>query len=286
MALGSGFGKGKSDSGGKKGVRNEWNLLERKNEVPESSGRRIETIGLIRFDEIGGKLYAEQRSNLEDVLDSTREQSWKSCVKNNHPNGFKLILPGHKFVFDVENNRLIEKSVPRNIETEIPIDLKIYGLCSSSELRQGKPFEEIAARIHNYFGKWECPIDKDGIALIDLRNEIYRIDTKRGYWPIERKAFFFDTINGKRVAVPDMGQDIKLVEVNGSWVPKSVSVIIDPSHTLSCEFDWVSYDEPLPPKAFDLKEIIEGTKERKRETGGKGQSQNSVVTYAVGTKSF
>ncbi len=149
--------------------------------------------------------------------------------------------------------------------------MKIYGLCSSSDLRKGTPFEEIAARVHSHFAKWECRIDSDGIAIIDLRNEIYRIDTKRDFWPIERKTFFFDTIKGKKVKVPDMGQDIKLVEINGSWVPKRVDVIVNSASSYSYEFDWISYDEPLAPDAFDLKKIL---KERWSEKEKPVQKRN------------
>jgi len=230
----------------------------RKTDVAGS--RRIETVGMIRFDEVVGKLYCEQTSRLEDVIDPSREKSWNSYVLSNHKNGFKLILPGVKYVFDADSEKLFEGPPPTNIESEIPLDLKIYGLCSTNELMIGKPFEQIASRIFSDFKNWNCRLDENGVAIIDLHNEIYRIDTKRGFWPIERKTFFFDKRNGKRVVVPLMGQDIKLIEVNGCWLPKSVFAI-NGNLSLSYSFDWVSHDEPLAPDVFDLKSIM---KERKK----------------------
>ena len=250
----------------------------------DSSARRIETIGLVRFDEIGGKLYCEQKSRLQEFLDPNREESWKKYVAANYKNGFKLIIPGSKLEFDANENRIVEKPMPTDIESEIPVDFKIFGLCNSADLRKGKSFEEVASRVFTYFKDWECPVDDMGVAIVDLRNEIYRIDTKKGFWPIERKAFYFETRNGKQMAVPHMGQDIKLIEINGNWVPKSVFVMDNSSSSLSYDFDWVTYDELLEPNAFDLmrirdkwiekeKAIAEKAAETAAEKGNSDKSQ-------------
>jgi hypothetical protein len=106
------------------------------------------------------------------------------------------------------------------------------------------------------FEKFDCTIDKDGIALIDLNNEFYKIDTKRGYWPVLREGVYWEKKDGVRIKkIPVYSTKVELVEFKEDWVQKRVEVFEGNIHR-SYDFEWISYDELLPNDAFDLKKTV------------------------------
>lgn len=240
-------------------------------------GRRQETTGIIRFDEEAGCLYVDSQTVLLETLDADEFKSTEQLLRNTHPAKAVLVKGKSKWEYDPLSEIVRYKFSPPRIEDDIPIPFDIFGLCVAAEV-SGIPttFETVIKRLDSWFGKWEVPIDKNGIVTIDLRNEIYKIDTHRGYFPILHETLVSDIRNGKRIKVPLESQRMELIEVNKSWLPKKME--LDKS-TLSrvYDFEWLHWDEPLSRNAFEWDEIMKERWTKKKEKGESSTLQSGSL---------
>jgi hypothetical protein len=216
--------------------------------------RLVETRGILRVDEVREQLYFDSVSNIVDVLEEKQKAVIQELTNRDIPNVAIEVNSGKKLVYFLDQDRL-EHQQSSQFEQEVPFRFRQYGMALTIDLKKRTPFAVIAKTMHTHFREFECPIDKDGVVTIDLRNEMYWIDTKRGHWPLGREAYYFDRRGGKERKVAAMSTRIELYDFNGEWLPKSVKVYesgVTQWHT----FDWKIYDQPLPAGAFDLKKNV------------------------------
>jgi hypothetical protein len=231
------------------------------------TGHRFETCGVVRFDEFASKLYVDSKSKLLDVFDPEDREGLLESLGASRRDKAILCISGQRIEYEPAIDRIRTFKGPDRLEREIPIDFAIFGLGSPFDVKKHTPFEDVAKRMSEWFGKWDVPIDKDGIVTVDVKNEIYKIDTERGYWPILHQVLVGDIRNGSKIKVPQESQKIELIKFKEHWLQKKVE-IHTPAMTRVYEFQWLRYDEPLGPTAFDLKEIIKDRWTRKE--AGKG----------------
>lgn len=223
---------------------------------PEEQGldRLVETRGVLRVDELRECLYFDSKSDIVDVLEDKQKATIQELTNNELPNVAIEIASRKKRVYFFDQERLVEGH-SKQFELEIPIRFRLFGLALPYHIRKGLPFAAVAKEMHTNFHKFECPVDSDGVVTIDLRNEMYWIDTTRGHWPLGREAYTFDRRGGKERKVPVESSRLELCEFNGEWLPKSVKVY-ESGVTQWYTFDWKSFDQPLPENAFDLEKNV------------------------------
>jgi len=238
--------------------------------TPEEQGldRLVDTRGILRVDELREKLYFDSVSNIVDVIEERQKATIQELTNSATPNVAIEVDARKKTIYFLDQDRL-EQQQSSQFEQEVPFPFRHYGMAVTLELKMRTPFADIAKTMHTNFRRFECPIDKDGVVTIDLRNEMYWFDTKRGYWPLGREAYTFDRRGGKERKIAVRSTKIELCDFNGEWLPKSVKVY-ESGVTEWYTFDWKSYDEPLAVDAFDLKKnvkerFVDKAKEKAKE---------------------
>lgn len=233
------------------------NVLEKSNAKDSPLyGSLAETTGIIRVDELAGVSFVESTSKLLQAVstDAKAEPSMKERYDRMIAPGMRLILPDREFVCDPMIGKIIERKNAREEYQGAPLfDFRNFGWAIEYDIRQGRTVEEVLKLLKKNLRKeLYFSVDKNGIATLDLGDEETRVDTSRGYWPIERKTWS-SMIKEKRYVSESV--KIALEEFEGEWLPKHVDWIVEGKKSQKSEgydFKWISYDKTIDPDKMDV----------------------------------
>lgn len=220
-------------------------------------GAIIETTGLIRFDELNESLYFEQTHCLKDVLNDQDRKSTEEFFHSQYRNRCVLITPVLNCTYSPDSDKFsieARSAIKGDLIGEMPFYFKNFCLALPGELGSKRSFEETVKQLVDQYKSLNFSIDDQGIATLDLRNEFLKIDTKHGYWPIERIALAPDIVKGVKVTKPIEQQRMVLGKFHEYWLPKRFEMSM-PQLSLGYDFDWQSYDTPLSKEAFDVEHL-------------------------------
>ncbi len=227
----------------------------------------------IKFDELPGLLYVKQRSkinilNLASAPDSTLVEQ---DLKLMYPDYIRVV--GEKGQFYLSEGEFKAEKKVRDVRTLLPFRLELFGLGMPADLtRPDASLLKTIAQNKQYYGKGIVPLDNDGIATLDLGNQIIRIDTKRDYWPLAFLRESRRTIKGVDVRDMNHGTKMELTKVGEKWVPKKVELtLINSSESFT--FDWKSFDAAIDGKYFDVDAIIASEKAIPKPSGMRARLQ-------------
>ncbi len=166
----------------------------------------------VRFDEIPGNLYVKRtvESDIANTTNAADGHAVQQALESSNPS--YVLVVNEKGQFYISKGLYRRQQREPNQRSLLPFPWDNIGIVMPVELNAKLDFAEAIARNKKYFGKQELTVDRDGIATMDLRNQVNRVDTKRGYWPIEYLIENRRTIKGKEVRALDRGTKIKLVK--------------------------------------------------------------------------
>lgn len=233
------------------------NVLEKSNAKDSPHyGSLVETNGVIRVDELAGVSFVESTSKLLQAIstDSKAEPSMKERYDRMLAPGMRLILPDKEFVCDPMIGKIIERKNVREEYQGAPLfDFRNFGWAIEYDFRQGRSVDEVLKLLKKNLRKeLYFSVDKNGIATLDLGDEETRVDTSRGYWPIERKSWS-SMFKEKRYVSESV--TVELEKFEDEWLPKRVDWTVDGKKSQKSEgydFKWISFNKTLDSDKMDV----------------------------------
>ena len=236
---------------------------------------KVETKGVLKFDQVTGLVLSRQRSKLLEVegkpasyVQSFREDSRREGEK------FQMLDESHDVVWD---RRSLQMVVRRREYAPGYRDLPIYihglGLANVYDASKKTPLEQMAAELKARYPNVEASSVADGIAEFRLSSFLLSFDTKRDFWPTEQSRIRVDKDTGN-LSVEESTR-MSLVLVGETWMPSTVE-LRSFSGIKNFTFKWSSVNETVDPETVDLDaikdEILVSIEAETRDRFGKSQS--------------
>ncbi len=218
----------------------------------------IEGNGTYLFDELSRVLVFSNRDKALDVRGTPQEvvDSMLKGLRGDASN-VRAILLGADYVASAMDEVLVRRDRSTEMDPkDLPFDIRCFGLGLAGDISSYTPIEQIGFDICQGMKDEKIEIDDDGMAWCDFLDYQLKIDTKRGYWPVERVLWGTKKTKDKKDYVVVDKCTMELVEVDNEWVPKVVE-LSRPHDSQRYEFRWKSVNKLIDPLDIDINEVAE-----------------------------